>query len=95
MVRANEMQRDELAAFLGTDEGAAFLKATDAKWSEAIEPMREAGFIAQAAGGVAVAMTYANMVEAQGLEGAARMLQMNGVEMPAGANETAPDGRQA
>ena len=76
------MSRDEIAAFLETNEGRAFLEETDAKWDEAIEPMREVGFIAQAAGGVAVMMTYANMVEAQGLEGAARMLQMNGVEIP-------------
>jgi len=94
-MKAYDLSRDEIAAFLGTDEGRAFLEGIDAKWPEAIGPMRESGFIAQAAGGVAVAMTYANMVEAQGLEGAARMLQMNGVEMPAGANETAPDGRQA
>lgn len=83
-MKAYDLSREEIAAFLGTDEGRAFLKGIDAKWSEAIEPMREAGFIAQAAGGVAVAMTYANMMEAQGLEGAARMLQMNGVEIPIG-----------
>lgn len=81
-MRAYDLSRDEIAAFLETDEGRAFIEATDAKWSEAIEPMRQAGFIAQAYGGTAVMMTYANMVEAQGLEGAARMLQMNGVEMP-------------
>lgn len=92
-MRANEMQREELAAFLETDEGAAFLEATDAKWSEAIKPMRQAGFIAQAYGGTAVMMTYANMMEAQGTDGAVRMLQMNGVEMPAGATETPAAGR--
>ena len=83
-MKANEMDRDELAAFLETDEGRAFLDGIDARWSEAIEPMREAGFIASAYGGTAVMCTYANMVEAQGLEGAARMLQMNGVEVPIG-----------
>lgn len=83
-MKANEMNRDELAAFLETDEGRAFLDGIDAKWDEAIGPMREAGFIAQAYGGTAVMMTYANMMEAQGLEGAARMLQMNGVEIPIG-----------
>lgn len=83
-MKAYDLSREELTAFLETDEGRAFLDGIDAKWSEAIEPMREAGFIAQAAGGVAVMMTYANMMEAQGLEGAARMLQMNGVEIPIG-----------
>lgn len=92
-MKACDLSREEIAAFLGTDEGRAFLKGIDAKWPEAIGPMRESGFIAQAYGGTAVMCTYANMVEAQGLEGAARMLQMNGVEIPAGAKETPAAGR--
>lgn len=82
-MKACDLSRDEIAAFLETDDGRAFLEETDAKWSEAIEPMREAGFIAQAAGGVAVMMTYANAMEV-GVEQAVRMLQMNGVEIPIG-----------
>lgn len=82
-MKANEMQREELRAFIESDAGKAFMEETDAKWSEAIVPMREAGFIAQAYGGTAVMCTYANMMEAQGAEGVVRMLQMNGVEVPA------------
>lgn len=81
-MRANEMQREELASFLGTDEGRAFLDGIDAKWGEAIEPMRKAGFIAQAYGGTAIVCTYSNMMESQGMDGVVRMLQMNGVEVP-------------
>lgn len=92
-MKAYDLSRDEIAEFLETDAGKAFLDETDAKWSEAIEPMRQAGFIAQAFGGTAVMCTYANMVEAQGIEGAARMLQMNGVEIPAGATKTPAAGR--
>lgn len=80
-MKANEMNRDELAAFLETDDGRAFLEAIDAKWPEAIEPIRRAGFIASAYGGTAVMMTYANAMEV-GVEQAVRMLQMNGVEVP-------------
>ena len=87
------MDRDELAAFLETDEGRAFLDGIDAKWSEAIEPMREAGFILSSYGGTAVMCTYKSIVEAQGVDVAARMLQTNGVEMPAGATETPAAGR--
>lgn len=78
------MQREELAAFLGTDEGRAFMDGIDARWSEAIEPMRRAGFILSAYGGMAVMCTYKSIVEAQGADVAARMLQMNGVEVPIG-----------
>lgn len=82
-MKANEIDRDELAAFLGTDEGRAFMDSIDARWSEAIEPMRRAGFIASAYGGTAVMMTYANAMEV-GVEQAVRMLQMGGVEVPIG-----------
>lgn len=85
-MKANEINRDELAAFLETDEGRAFLEGIDARWSEAIEPMRKAGFIAQAYGGTAVMMTYANAMEV-GVEQAVRMLQMGGVEVPIGAGD--------
>lgn len=80
-MKANEMNRDELASFLGTDDGRAFLDGIDAKWEEAIEPMRRAGFIAQAYGGTAIMCTYSNMMESQGVDGVVRMLQMNGVEV--------------
>lgn len=82
-MKACDLSRDEIAAFLETDDGMAFLEATDAKWSEAIEPMRQAGFIASAYGGTAVMMTYANAMEV-GVEQAVRMLQMGGVEVPIG-----------
>lgn len=82
-MKANEIDRDELAAFLETDDGRAFLEGIDARWSEAIEPMRRAGFITHAAGGAAVMMTYANAMEV-GVEQAVRMLQMGGVEVPIG-----------
>lgn len=81
-MKANEMNRDELAAFLGTDAGGAFMGGIDAKWGEAIEPMRRAGFIAQACGGTAIMCTYSNMMESQGVDGVVRMLQTNGVEVP-------------
>ena len=81
-MRANEMNRDELASFLATDEGRAFLDGIDAKWGEAIEPMRKAGFIAQAYGGTAIMCTYSNMMESQGVDGVVRMLQMNVVDVP-------------
>lgn len=80
-MKANEMDRDELAAFLESDEGRAFMEGIDARWPEAIEPMRQAGFIASAYGGTAVATTYANAMEV-GVEQAVRMLQMGGVEVP-------------
>ena len=85
-MKANEMDRDELAAFLGTDEGGAFLDGIDARWEEAIEPMRRAGFIASAYGGTAVMITYANAMEA-GVEQAVRMLQMGGVDVPIGRSD--------
>ena len=85
-MKANEIDRDELAAFLETDEGRAFLDGVDARWSEAIEPMRAAGFIASAYGGTAVMMTYANAMEI-GVGHAVRMLQMGGVEVPIGASD--------
>lgn len=81
-MKANEMNRDELASFLATDEGRAFLDGIDAKWGEAIEPMRKAGFIAQAYGGTAIMCTYGNMMDSQGVDGVVRMLQMNRVEVP-------------
>lgn len=81
-MKANEMNRDELAAFLETDAGRAFLDGIDAKWGEAIEPMRRAGFIAQAYGGTAIVCTYGNMMESQGVDGVVRMLQMSRVEVP-------------
>jgi hypothetical protein len=81
-MRANEMQREKLASFLGTDDGRAFLDGIDAKWGEAIEQMRRAGFIAQAYGGTAIMCTYSNMMESQGMDGVVRMLQTNGVEVP-------------
>ena len=82
-MKANEIDRDELSAFLETDAGRAFLEGIDARWPEAIEPMREAGFIASAYGGTAVMMTYANAMEV-GVEQAVRMLQMGGVDVPIG-----------
>lgn len=87
-MRAYDLSRDEIAAFLETDAGKAFLEATDAKWDEAVEPMREAGFIVVEAEGSVMACTYAMVLKASEVEGAdgidavARMLQMNGVEMP-------------
>jgi len=81
-MKASKMQREELASFLETDEGRAFLDGIDAKWGEAIEPMRMAGFIAQAYGGTAIVCTYSNMMESQGVDGVVRMLQMSGVEVP-------------
>ena len=87
-MRANEMNRDELAAFLGTDDGRAFLDGIDAKWEEAIEPMREAGFIVIESDGSAMVSTYAVAVKACGLDAAASMLQMNSVEVPVSATET-------
>lgn len=81
-MKANRMQREKLASFLGTDDGRAFLDAIDAKWGEAIEPMRKAGFVAQACGGTAIMCMYGNMLESQGMDGVVRMLQMNGVDVP-------------
>lgn len=92
-MKANEMDRDELAAFLETDEGRAFLEETDAKWSEAIEPMRRAGFIVIESDCSAMVSTYSFAVKACGLDAAASMLQTNGVEIPAGATETTAAGR--
>ena len=92
-MKAYDLSRSEIAEFLDTDDGRAFLEGIDAKWSEAIGPMREAGFILSAAGGAAAMCTYKNIIEAQGLEGAARMLQMNGVEIPAGAAGAMPESR--
>ena len=87
-MKANEMKRDELSAFLETDDGMAFLEGIDAKWSEAIEPMRSAGFIVIESDGSAMVSTYADAVKACGLDAAAGMLQMNGVEVPVSATET-------
>lgn len=90
VAKAYDLSCDEIAEFLATDEGAAFLDRIDAKWDEAIGPMREAGFIVVGAEGSVMACTYATVLNASEAEGAdgidavARMLQMNGVELPIG-----------
>lgn len=81
-MKANHMQREELIAFLETDKGRAFMDSIDAKWSEAIEPMRRAGFIVIESNSSAMVSTYAITAKACGLDAAASMLQMNGVEVP-------------
>ena len=83
-MRANEMNRDELAAFLETDAGRAFLKELDSHWEECMEPMVRYGFISAAAGGTAVLITHGNMLEFGGVAEEVRLLQMNGVEVPIG-----------
>lgn len=92
-MKAYDLSREELAAFIETDEGREFLERIDEGWDAAIEPARAAGFIAFAYGGVAVLSTYGAMLEESGAEHVAKMLQANGVEMPAGAAETPPEGR--
>ena len=92
-MKANGMSRDELAAFIGTDEGREFLERIDEGWDAAIEPARAAGFIAFAYGGVAVLSTYGAILEEGGVEQVAKMLQANDVEIPAGATEAAAAAR--
>ena len=81
-MKANALNREEVAAFLGTEGGAAFLGELDSRWDECMALAVDCGFIAQAAMGTAILVTYGNIMEAQGVEGAARMLQINGIELP-------------
>jgi len=81
-MKANEMDRDELAAFVESDEGRAFLYEQDSHWEEATRVARERGFIVQACGGAATLCTYDAMREFSGTEGVVRMLQMSGIDIP-------------
>ena len=81
-MKANEMQREQVAAFVESDDGRAFLKLHDECWEAVMEPAREHGFIVQAYGGTATLATYGAMMDEVGTEGVVRMLQMSGVELP-------------
>lgn len=81
-MKANKLQLEQVARFVESDEGREYLAEIDKRWREVMEPARECGFILQAAGGVAVLSTYANILEGSGTEQAVRMLQMSGVEIP-------------
>ena len=82
-MRANELNREDVAAFVESERGRGFLATLDElHWTEATEVARRYGFVVSAYGGVAVLSTYESMLEEVGTEGVVRMLQMSGVEIP-------------
>ena len=81
-MQAHKLPRESVSAFVESPDGREFLAGIDKRWGEVMQIARECGFIVQAAGGVAVLSTYANMLEDCGAEQAVRMLQMSGVEIP-------------
>jgi hypothetical protein len=82
-MKANEIEKGELARFVRTDEGKAFLDELDKGWADCMAIAREHGFIVAAVGGTATLATYKNAQEV-GPELVVRMLQMSGVEVPLG-----------
>ena len=78
------MQREQVAAFVESDEGKAFLQERDYHWNTVMRKARECGFIIQAYGGTATLCTYEAMLDEVGTDGAVRMLQMSGVDLPIG-----------
>lgn len=61
------------------------MKDLDARWNEAIAPMKEYGFIVQAYGGVAVIMTHERQLEMCGEEKYLHMqkeMHRNNMEAP-------------
>lgn len=85
-MKANELQPEQVARFVESDDGRAYLAEIDKRWGEVMEPARKCGFILQAAGGVAVLSTYSALLDDEstdhGVDWAVKMLQMSGVEVP-------------
>lgn len=74
-------ERDELAAYLETDEGRAAVEAHDRHWSECMRVAEEHGFISQAAGGAAIVTTNGAYMEANGAEALAKRLRMCDIDL--------------
>ena len=81
-MNANKMTREDLVKFLQSGRGKLFLQKQDEKWDKLMQAARESGFIVYAYGGVCALSTYKEIVEADGTEEAAKVLQMNNVEIP-------------
>lgn len=82
-MKANEIPREKVTAFLESDEGREYMQFIDRSyWKKVMKEARENGFVVTANGGVAVLSTYGAMLEQDGVEGAARMMQMSGVDLP-------------
>lgn len=80
----NDVDRDPLAGYLETDEGRARLAALDSRWGECMDVAREAGFVTQAYGGVAVLCTNLAYMEANGADELARRLRASGMDLGIG-----------
>lgn len=82
-MKANEIPREKVEAFLESDEGREYMQFIDRSyWKKVMKEARENGFVVTSAGGVAVLSTYGAMLEQDGVKGAARMMQMSGVDLP-------------
>ena len=81
-MKANKLQREQVARFVESDEGRSYLEAADGEWKAVMDAARNVGFIVSAYGGTAVLATYKAMMDEQGTDGVVRMLQMSGVEIP-------------
>ena len=86
-MKANEMKREDVIAFVESDDGASFLESCDEGWGAVMEAAKAEGFIIQAYGGTATLCTYGAMLEERGAEGVAWMLQMNGIDIGEGVIE--------
>jgi len=82
LVKANKISDEKLIEFIESPDGAAFMEEHDAHWGEMMNIGREHGFIVQAYGGTAIVCTLKAMMDEQGSEGVAKLLNMSGIEIP-------------
>ena len=81
-MRASEMEREQVAAFVESDEGKSFMAEADKEWGRVMELARENGFVISAYGGTAVLGTYKAVMDELGTGGVVKMLQTSGIEIP-------------
>lgn len=92
-MKANEMQRDDVARFVGSREGKRFLDGHDECWTEVMRQAEEHGFITFAYSGTAVLATHSNVMREGGVAEVAKRVQMCGMELPGYGNESAAAAR--
>lgn len=74
-------ERDDLAAYLETDEGRAAIQEHDSHWRDCMAIAEDNGFISQAFGGAAVLTTNEAYMEANGPQALADRMRMCNIDL--------------
>lgn len=81
-VNAQNEPYDDLADFLETDEGKAYLDELDQGWQKVMRLAERHGFISSAYGGVAMLAIHQAVIEQLGTHEAAKRLRMYDLDIP-------------